>query len=176
MSIRFSYSQDHDSGLWHVTGDDGERSVTIAHESRDEATAQAQEAFGLVAYRPPPPPPPGHHRFVLMESYFGARDARPDDPRYDAIKSSLPQGCSVGDCDYSFSLDCVCPGTHLLDAIATTCAEIRETHGLFFADAGVEKSGNGSVTAKMAGAQPSWPNFCSWQSSVAISLATPPRT
>lgn len=139
MSLHLSYKREPDSGIWHVTGDNGERTITISHKSRDEAAAQVQEAFGYNAYRPPPPPPPGHHRFALLDTWISAGDARSDDPRYTAIKSALPQGCSVGDFGNSFGLECVRPGADLLDAIAGTCAEIRETHGFLLADVGVEK-------------------------------------
>ncbi|MEC3920193.1 hypothetical protein [Nocardia sp. CDC160] len=139
MSVRFSYDRDPESNQWIVTGTDGVKSIVISHDSQDEAVAQVTEAFGLKAYRPPPPPPPGHYRFVLLDTWLGSGDARPDDPRYDAIKVNPPQGCTIGDFIYSFGLECVRPGTDLLDAISSTCSEIRETYGHFLADVGVEK-------------------------------------
>ncbi|WP_405135685.1 hypothetical protein [Nocardia sp. NBC_01388] len=139
MSLILSYNQDPGSGQWTVSGDDGVKSVTVTHQSRDEAAAQVQEALGFRAFRPPPPLPLGWHRFVLIDSLIGSNGAAPDDPRYDAIKAALPQGCTVGDFAYSFGLECDRPGGHLLDAIAATCAELREAHGLFLADVGVEK-------------------------------------
>lgn len=75
----------------------------------------------------------------LLDTWIGSRDARPDDPRYNAIKANPPQGCSTGDFVYSFGIECVRPGTDLLDAVSTTRAEIRKTHGLLLADVGVEK-------------------------------------
>ncbi|MTJ62164.1 amidase [Nocardia seriolae] len=75
----------------------------------------------------------------MLDTWLSAGDARPDDPRYDAIKANPPQGCIIGDFVYSFGLECVRPGTDLLDAVSSTCAEVRETYGHLFADVGVEK-------------------------------------
>lgn len=126
------------SGMWAAVGDDGERREARTADTADEATALVQEAFGLEAWRPQPPPPPGWHRFTLIHCPVG--DWPPfGDVRYDRIKAGPPQGCVVEEVGGYFGLRCERPGARLLDAVAETCREIRDGHGLLMTDLGIEK-------------------------------------
>ncbi|WP_330182186.1 hypothetical protein OHB26_38665 [Nocardia sp. NBC_01503] len=139
MSLYLSYEEDPHSGRWTVTGEDGHRTITITHESKEVAAAEVEKSFGRKASPRPPEPPPGWHRFTLIDSLFNSEGAGPDDPTYTAIKAAPPEGCVPEPLTHCFSLECTRPGTDLLDAISTTCAEIRNHHGLLLTDLGVEK-------------------------------------
>ncbi|MFJ8163544.1 hypothetical protein ACIRBY_21835 [Streptomyces sp. NPDC096136] len=124
---------DPDVGLWTAVGDDGERREARTAGSADEATALVHEAFGLTAWRPQPPPPAGWHRFTLVHRPVDDYPA-PDDPCYAALRARPPGGCVPEEADGCFALRCERPGARLLDAVAATCAEIRDGYGLLMAD------------------------------------------
>ncbi|MRH92788.1 hypothetical protein GFY24_36135 [Nocardia sp. SYP-A9097] len=139
MPLYLSYVEDPDSGRWTVTGEQGHRTVTFEHESREAAASEVQKAFGRNASPTPPQLPPGWHRFTLMDSLFGSDGVSPTDSRYETLKSNPPQGCDPRGFVNSFGLECARPGTDLLDAVSSTCADIRAQHGLLLADAGIEQ-------------------------------------
>ncbi|MFD7260613.1 hypothetical protein [Streptomyces sp. NPDC059874] len=125
-------------GAWTAVGDDGERREARTADTADEATALVHEAFGLTAWRPLPPPPPGWQRFTLIHCPVGECPEF-EDTRYDGVKARPPQGCVVEEIGGYFGLRCERPGARLLDAVAGTCAQIREEHGLLMNDLGIEK-------------------------------------
>ncbi|GAA0302331.1 hypothetical protein GCM10010302_46020 [Streptomyces polychromogenes] len=130
--------RDEAGGTWTAVGDDGRRRVTRVAGSADEATAQVQEAFGVEGWRPQPPPPPGWQRFTLLHRPAG--ECPPyEDPRYDRLRARPPRGCVAEPVGGGFGLRCERPGARLLDAVAATCAEVREGYGLLLCDLGVEK-------------------------------------
>ncbi|MEV6071041.1 hypothetical protein AB0L82_31225 [Nocardia sp. NPDC052001] len=139
MSLYLSYEEDPHSGRWTVTGEDGHRTITITHESKEVAADEVEKSFGRKASPRPPEPPPGYHRFTLIDSLINSEGATPDDPAYTAIRSSPPEGCVPEPLTHCFSLECTRQGTDLLDAISTTCAQIHKDHGLLLTDIGVEK-------------------------------------
>ncbi|MEN8649355.1 amidase [Streptomyces sp. 21So2-11] len=97
-----------------------------------------EEAFGLTPYRPEPPPPPGRQRFRLLHCPVADYPAF-GDQRYDGIKASPPEGCTVDNFGGYFGLRCERPGETLLDSVAEVCAEVRTRYGLFMTDLGIEK-------------------------------------
>jgi hypothetical protein len=127
-------------GLFTAVGDDGERRETRSAETADEATALVHEALGLTAWRPLPPPPPGWQRFTLVHCPVQECPAY-EDARYASLKARPPQGCSPAEVGGYFALRCERPGARLLDAVAETCREVRQEHGLLMNDLGIEKLG-----------------------------------
>ncbi|MGP3687678.1 hypothetical protein ACTVZO_23820 [Streptomyces sp. IBSNAI002] len=125
-------------GLWTAVGDDGVRRESRSAGTADEAAALVREAFGLTAWRPPPPPAPGRQRFTLVHCPVGDRPGF-DDPRYEGLRAGPPEGCAVEDVGGYLGLRCERPGARLLDAVADTCREVREEHGLLMTDLGIEK-------------------------------------
>ncbi|MEU8900792.1 hypothetical protein [Nocardia sp. NPDC048505] len=83
-------------------------------------------------------PVPGFHQFTLFHCPIGWWDIKFEDPRYAAIKRDPPRGCKVTEIGRYFALDCERAAPTLLDAIATTCAHIRERYGLAMYDLGIE--------------------------------------
>ncbi|MFI6650794.1 hypothetical protein ACIBI8_24720 [Streptomyces sp. NPDC050529] len=138
MGLSIRAEQNAATGLWTAVGDDGSRSHTATADTCEEAQALVHEEFGLPAHRPPPPLRPGWHRFTLIHCPVGEYP-RVDDPRYDGIRSSPPEGCHVEDVGEYFGLRCERPGVTLLDAVAGVCAEVRAEHGVLMTDLGVEK-------------------------------------
>ncbi|GLV90288.1 hypothetical protein ACR3S4_13805 [Streptomyces sp. CH8.1] len=84
---------------------------------------------------PPAPPPPGWQRFTLVHGGDG-------DPRHDTLRARPPQGCVVDESEGCFTLRCERPGGRLLDAVAATCAEIRDEHGLLMSGLGADGPGD----------------------------------
>ncbi|MEU3407256.1 hypothetical protein ABZ766_25395 [Streptomyces sp. NPDC006670] len=130
--------RDGDAGPWTAVGDDGERREARAAGTADEATALVHEAFGLTGWRPQPPPPPGWHRFTLVHRPVDDCPG-PDDARYARLRARPPEGCVAEEAGGCFALRCERPGARLLDAVAATCAEVREGYGLLFADLGIAR-------------------------------------
>ncbi|MBW5483482.1 amidase [Streptomyces bambusae] len=77
-------------------------------------------------------------RFTLIHCPAPGRPGH-DDPRYAALTARPPEGCTVKDVGGYLGLRCERPGERLLDAVADTCREIREEHGLLMNDLGIEK-------------------------------------
>ncbi|MEV0249341.1 hypothetical protein AB0H76_22265 [Nocardia sp. NPDC050712] len=94
--------------------------------------------MGSFEYWPPHSLPSGWHRFTLFHCPLGQWDIRFEDARYEAIKGDPPEGCTVTELGRYFALECERPGPTFLDAVATTCAHIRDRYGLPMYDLGIE--------------------------------------
>ncbi|MGW3355015.1 hypothetical protein ACWDFL_06295 [Streptomyces bungoensis] len=108
--------------------------VTLADE--EEVKRRLYEDAGWEYTPPPPPVPAGYHRFFLAHDEFAGAGFK--DERYAGLRAHPPEGCEPVDWG-CFALKCERPGKTLLDAVASTVAEIRREHGLVMNDMGIEK-------------------------------------
>ncbi|MGW0763597.1 hypothetical protein ACWD1Y_45310 [Streptomyces sp. NPDC002814] len=131
MSLSFRRNPDGTT-----TGRNVDTGFTVTDTDEEEVKRRLYEDAGWDYTPPPPPAPPGHHRFALVDDWFG--DGGFDDARYASLRENPPDGCIPVDWG-SFALQCERPGATLLGAVADTVAEIRREHGLVMNSLGIEK-------------------------------------
>ncbi|MFF0461903.1 hypothetical protein [Streptomyces mexicanus] len=119
-----------------MTGRNDDTGFTVTLADEEEVKRQLYEDAGWEYTPPPPPLPPGFHRFCLMDDSFGAEGFQ--DARYADLRARPPEGCVPVDMG-GFALECERPGKSLLDAVASTVAQVRREHGLVMNSLGIEK-------------------------------------
>jgi hypothetical protein len=110
MSLSFRRNPDGTT-----TGRNVDTGFTVTDTDEEEVKRRLYEDAGWDYTPPPPPAPPGHHRFALVDDWFG--DGGFDDARYASLRENPPDGCIPVDWG-SFALQCERPGATLLGAVA----------------------------------------------------------